>query len=386
MAGRRPARRPIVPADPPHNTSTAVASPADLSESFRTAAENVLPAVVQIVSREGSPDDTWARHGHAPVPFGVDKRGVAGESSSSLLGCGVIVDAAGTVLTNHHVVESAGAMSVQTADGRRLKVRNVASDSHADLAVLELEIESTEPLPAAPLGDSRAMRIGDWVLTIGSPLDLGPSVSAGIISATDRVPEGASQVPLLQTDAAINPGSSGGALVNLAGELVGITTAIASRDGGFQGIGFAIPAETARWVTSQLREHGTVRWPDAGVTEKRPAETDADPWIETPEPSPETVVYSVELQLAVADLGAAPAADHEPRPNRGVRIVRIDADGPAFHAGLREAMSILRVGDRVIENLDDFAEALENASIEDDIVLGVQDPDGTREIRVAAAH
>ncbi|MFO7883029.1 MAG: trypsin-like peptidase domain-containing protein, partial [Kosmotogaceae bacterium] len=296
----------------------------------------------------------------------------------------VIVDAAGTVLTNHHVVESAGAMSVKTADGRRLEVRRVASDAHSDLAVLELERQPAEPLPAPRLGDSRAMRIGDWVLTIGSPLDLGPSVSAGIISATDRIPNGAGQVPLLQTDAAVNPGSSGGALVNLAGELVGITTAIASRDGGFQGIGFAIPAETAQWVTSQLREHGTVRWPDVGVSQRRPAETVADPSDETPEPSPETVVYSVELQLAVADLGAAPAADHGPRSGRGVRVVRIDADGPAFHAGLREAMNILRVGDRVIENLDDFSEALENASIEDGIVLGIQDPEGTRDIRVAA--
>lgn len=365
---------PSMAADAPHEQSTTAASPADLSESFRTAAEKVLPAVVQIVSREGSSNDMWSHHGHGSVPFGVDDKGVAGESSSSLLGCGVIVDGAGTVLTNHHVVESAGAMSVQTADGRRLDVRRVASDAHSDLAVLELELESTEPLPADPLADSRAMRIGDWVLTIGSPLDLGPSVSAGIISATDRVPEGAGQVPLLQTDAAINPGSSGGALVNPAGELVGITTAIASRDGGFQGIGFAIPAETARWVTSQLREHGTVRWPDAGATERRLAETDADPWVETPEPSPETVVYSVELQLAVADLGAAPAADHGPRPGRGVRIVRIDADGPAFHAGLGEAMTIVRVGDRVIENLDDFAKALENASIEDGIVLGGQAP------------
>ncbi|MGM0485499.1 MAG: trypsin-like peptidase domain-containing protein [Planctomycetota bacterium] len=445
-----------VPSDAPHEHSTAAASPADLSESFRTAVEKVLPAVVQIVSRESSPNDMWSHHGHSPVPFGVDEKAVAGESSSSLLGCGVIVDAAGTVLTNHHVVESAGAMSVQTADGRQLDVRRVASDAHSDLAVLELE--PAEPLPAARLGDSHAMRIGDWVLTIGSPLDLGPTVSAGIISATDRVPKGARQVPLLQTDAAINPGSSGGALVNLAGELVGITTAIASRDGGFQGIGFAIPAETAQWVTSRLREHPVVPWSDIGVLtaaapragallvrvdphaaghagglrerdvvvavngraienhidfrrimprqavgapctldvirdgvkrthdvvpQRLAAVNETDPWTEPLESEPDAVVYSVELQLAVADLGAAPAADPGPRPGRGVRIVSIDPDGPAFHAGLRQAMTILRVGDRVIENPDDFAEALENESVEDGIVLGVQDLEGTREIRVA---
>ncbi|MFO7906698.1 MAG: PDZ domain-containing protein, partial [Pirellulaceae bacterium] len=119
------------------------------------------------------------------------------------------------------------------------------------------------------------------------------------------------------------------------------------------------------------------------VPQRLAAVNETDPWTEPLESEPDAVVYSVELQLAVADLGAAPAADPGPRPGRGVRIVSIDPDGPAFHAGLRQAMTILRVGDRVIENPDDFAEALENESVEDGIVLGVQDLEGTREIRVA---
>lgn len=413
----------------------AAASPADMSRAFRAAAEGILPAVVQITGR-GEPEP--------------------------LLGSGVIVESSGVVLTNHHVVDASDPVAVRTADGRRYDIVRVTSDPYSDVAVVELELD--EPLPAARMGDSRLLGIGDWVLTIGSPLDLGPSVSAGIISATQRIPEGAAQVPLLQTDAAINPGTSGGALVNLRGEFVGIATAIASRDGGFQGIGFAIPSDTAEWVSGQLRTHGRVPRADIGVRttshrapspsggavvvsvdphapghaaglrerdvivavdgqsvangiefqqllERRvvgtactlelirdgaaitcqvvPQELAARPDGEPLRPEPEAMgplhgalVYSVELQASASPLAPEQAQQLGLPDGLGVRVVRVDPQGPAYRAGLRETMVILQVGNQPLEDLDDFADAMEDESIERGIVLGVHDPAGLREIRV----
>lgn len=460
-------RLPDAPLDRTREDAAVPASPAELSESFHKAARRVLPAVVQIVSWDGSPNDEWSPGGSAGGADAMDDGDGTGQPTP-LLGSGVIVDAAGTVLTNHHVVEAADSLGVRTADGRYWSVRSVASDARSDLAVLQLDLASRESLPFAQLGDSRHLRIGDWVLTIGSPLDLGPTVSAGIISAPPRIPEGAGQVPLLQTDAAINPGSSGGALVNLTGELVGITTAIASRDGGFQGIGFAIPADTVQWVADQLLEHGVVSWAEIGVRaaarpafmspagallmhvdpraaghagglrvrdivvaingqtiedhvafqqtmerqpvgvacqldviregvqltcEVVPQELAATAAAAATEPrtgpdahqgEPGQVVYSVELELAVADLAATSNDDSEPHPPRGVRIVRVDPGGPADQAGLQSGMIVVRVGEQAIEDADDFAEILERESIASGIVLDVWNAGGTRTLRVVA--
>lgn len=137
------------------------------------------------------------------------------------------------------MIEGADRITVLLPDGREFKVSQITSPEGVDLAVLRLETK--DRVPAATLGNSDSLDIGDWILTVGCPLELEQTVSAGIISAKGRSVEGAGSVRLLQTDAAINPGSSGGPLVNLRGEVVGITTAIASEDGGYQGIGFAIP-------------------------------------------------------------------------------------------------------------------------------------------------
>ncbi len=212
------------------------AGPESLSRAFRAAALRVLPAIVEI-------RDT---------------------SSESAIGSGILIDASGIVLTNHHVVEEAQRPVIQLADGRRFVAQDVKSDLRSDLAILQFE--SPTPLPVAHLGDSNRLQIGDWILTLGSPLDLRQTVSAGIISATGRKLEMAGDVRLIQTDAAINPGSSGGALVDLRGEVVGVTTAIASQDGGYQGIGLAIPSNLAVWVVDQLRTHGQVRRSTIGIT------------------------------------------------------------------------------------------------------------------------
>lgn len=240
-----------------------------LARAFRLAARDVLPAVVQIGGRirtssphhsmgwgdsflVENPENEW----FAGTLPGMGRRSV-GNSRQPALGSGVIVDPSGIVLTNNHLVQDVDELFVQMADDQRFPVVDVRTDAASDLAVLR--IKTPVSLPAARLGDSDRLEIGDWVLTIGSPLDLRQTVSAGIISATGRRVEGAGNVGLLQTDAAINPGSSGGALVNLRGDVVGITTGIATEDGGYQGIGFAIPVNLALPVVAQVGEKGRQR-------------------------------------------------------------------------------------------------------------------------------
>lgn len=231
----------------------------NLSQAFRTAAKRVLPAVV-VVKTSGEAQTTkgsfWGEpfswpnfEGSADEDYGLERPQNDSEPS---LGSGVVIDAKGIVLTNNHVVEDASELVVRLADGRQFPATIERTDRGLDLAVLRVTCET--PLPAARLGDSDKLEIGDWVLAVGSPFELEQTVSAGIISAKGRSLDSAGSARLLQTDAAINPGSSGGPLVNLAGEVVGITTAIASRSGGYQGIAFAVPVNLAKQLRSSRPE------------------------------------------------------------------------------------------------------------------------------------
>jgi serine protease Do len=175
------------------------------------------------------------------------------------LGSGVIVNKDGYILTNNHVVDGATQITVDLSDKRHFIAKVVGTDPHSDVAVLKIDATN---LPTLPLGSSKNLEIGDYVLAIGDPFGIGETVTMGIVSATGRTNvgiEGAGGFEnFIQTDAAINPGNSGGALINARGELVGINTAIASSSGGNQGIGFAIPIDMARGVMTQLIEHGKV--------------------------------------------------------------------------------------------------------------------------------
>ncbi|MGL5094969.1 MAG: S1C family serine protease, partial [Planctomycetia bacterium] len=196
----------------------------------------------------------------------------AGEPASEESGSGVLVRAGGrdapVVLTNYHVVAGAKPADVviHLADGRRLAARKIWHDHETDVAVLD---PGETDLPAAPLGDSRSMFVGQWVLAIGSPFGLSQSVTHGIISAKHRrqlgLPGNLRIKEFLQTDAAINPGNSGGPLVNLRGEVVGINTAIASSTGSSSGVGFSIPIHLVRWVADELLTQGKVRRGFLGV-------------------------------------------------------------------------------------------------------------------------
>ena len=240
--------RSIEPAAPRPDQNRTTAE--TLSNVFRSAASKVLPAVVVIKSDQPAPCPRCGGY-HPDLEDAEDPADRSGSSglasrgkSLPVLGSGFIVDPSGIVLTNKHVVQGERGVVVQTADGRLFPVKRVKTGRDLDLAVLHLDAK--EPLPAARLDDSETAEIGDWVLAIGCPLELEQTVSAGIISAKNRSFCPNHRTRLLQTDAAINPGSSGGPLVNLNGDVIGITTSIASDDGGYQGIGFAIPSNAAK--------------------------------------------------------------------------------------------------------------------------------------------
>jgi len=252
-----------------------------LSTAFRHAAEVATPSVVLVRSTtkpksRGQGQGQRQQRGENPfrgtplermfpdgLPEGLEFDMPEGAPRRSGVGSGVIVDPSGIVLTNNHVVEGADEVVVELNDGREFRATEIKTDPDSDLAVVRLE--GARDLPVAKLGDSDGLAIGDWVIAIGNPFELETTVSAGIISGKGRELGGIRRAQFLQTDAAINPGNSGGPLVNLAGEVIGINTAIASSSGGYQGVGFAIPVNLAKWVSGQLIDKGTVQRAFIGV-------------------------------------------------------------------------------------------------------------------------
>ena len=231
-----------------------LAAAQDLSSAFRNVADLLRPSVVsinttqtQIIRRRGIDEF-----------FGAPMQPQRRESSG--MGSGVIVRPDGYILTNNHVVEDARQLEVEMSDGVKVPGKIVGTDPKSDLAVVKIDMNN---LPAVALGDSDKIRVGDWVLAIGSPFGLEQTVTAGIISGKNRVRgivgDGDGFEDFLQTDAAINPGNSGGPLVNLRGELVGINTAIMSRTGSSAGIGFAIPVSIAAPVLNSIIEFGVAK-------------------------------------------------------------------------------------------------------------------------------
>ena len=224
--------------------------------SYNDAVRRATPSVVNIFT---SKEIRTPRHPLLNDPifrrfFGDQLPDEAQRAAS--LGSGVIVSTAGYVITNHHVVEAADEIEVALPDGKKLLAKVVGNDPETDIAVLRVNSES---LPAITFGSSDTLRVGDVVLAIGNPFGVGQTVTSGIVSALGRTGLGINTFEnFIQTDAAINPGNSGGALVDAAGNLVGINTAIFSRSGGSMGIGFAIPVSTAKMVLEQIVKTGTV--------------------------------------------------------------------------------------------------------------------------------
>ncbi len=209
--------------------------------SFADLAEKLTPSVVNISSFSQS--ETENGEGNTPL--------------SESLGSGFIIDGNGYIITNNHVVDKAESISITLSDNTKTEARVIGKDPKTDLALIK--IETKRPLNAVKFGDSDKIRVGDWVLAIGNPFGLGSSVTAGIVSAKSRDIESGPYDSFIQTDASINQGNSGGPMFNLQGEVIGISSAIFSTTGASQGVGFAIPANLAGWVISQLKEHGEVK-------------------------------------------------------------------------------------------------------------------------------
>jgi len=327
-----------------------------LSAAFHNASEQVLPSVVTITNtfaKEGRAKDPEAvpnegddeeRDPFEGTPFGEFFRGnpelrhffrgvpqmpsmPRGEIKGS--GSGVIIDSSGVVLTNNHVVEGGGKVTVRLGDGREFQAKEIKTDPRTDLAVIR--IQGTSPFKAAKLGDSDAVTVGDWVLALGQPFGLEGTVTAGIISAKGRGLGIAPRENFLQTDAAINPGNSGGPLVNVRGEVIGINTAISSQTGGYQGVGFAIPVNLAKWVTQQLVEKGKVQRAYLGIA-----------------------IQPVTQQLA-EQFGV--------KVHEGALVTEVPDNTPAGKAGLMAGDIIVEFAGRKVASPQDLQGAVEESKI-----------------------
>ena len=291
--------------------------------SYAAAVENSAPAVVNINTAKVV---SVRRHSFLNEPlferfFGrsLDDLIRPQQRVETSLGSGVIMSDSGYILTNHHLIEGADEIQVSLRDGRTASASVIGKDPETDLAVLKLDLEN---LPAITVGQSEGLRIGDVVLAIGNPFGFGQTVTMGIVSATGRTKLGINTFEnFIQTDAAINPGNSGGALINANGNLVGINTAIFSRSGGSQGIGFAIPVSLAQNVLQDIIEHGRALRGWLGIEAR-------------------AITPELARSLGLLD-------------TRGVLVVGILRDGPAHQAGLQPGDVILTIDDKTIAEAGD---------------------------------
>ena len=316
---------------------------------FRSAAQRAAPAVVSIVASKISPrrpqaEDPWFRFFFGDRnPQNQPQRG---------LGSGVIVSPEGYLITNNHVVEGADDIEVILADGRQAQAKLVGTDPDSDVAVLKIGLDK---LPAIAFGDLGALQVGDAVLAIGNPFGVGQTVTAGIVSALGRNRLGINTFEnFIQTDAAINPGNSGGALVDAAGNLVGINTAIFSRSGGSLGIGFAIPADTARMVMESLVRDGSVTRGWIGV-----------------EPRDLTPEMAESLRLPVKS---------------GVLITGVLQDGPAGNGGMKPGDVVVKIADKDIANTAQLFNAVAALKPGEPAKIAVQRGERAVELKVQVAQ
>jgi S1-C subfamily serine protease len=289
--------------------------------AFQAASMKMLPSVVKVLAKREDVDST------------LDMLNLLDEDSPEdfSIGSGVILSADGLCVTNHHVVQNAKGIVVYMSDGRQLIGKDVRSDPTSDIAIFR--VNSPVPLPAATMGNSDKLSIGDWVLAIGSPFGLDQTVSVGIISSKRSIDrkrgsrKSMLEGQLLQTDAAINRGNSGGALLDLNGDLIGINSAIYSMSGNFEGVGFAIPSRRVEWIVKELNSQGKVRRSKLGVTAFAIPQQIAD-----------------ELKIPVQS---------------GVYIGAVTLDGPSYKAGMQVGDIVLEIGEQKVFTKDEFKNCIE---------------------------
>ncbi len=338
---RRPTMNAVSVLEAPSNSVQRGTGPVG---SFSAAAKIASAAVVSIntskaASKTPQSDDPWFK-----FFFGDQGR----NESQGGLGSGVIISDSGYILTNNHVVEGADEIEVILNDKRKAKAKVIGTDPDTDLAILKIELEK---LPVIVLGNSDQLQVGDPVLAIGNPFGVGQTVTGGIVSALGRNQLGINTFEnFIQTDAAINPGNSGGALVDTAGNLLGINTAIYSRSGGSMGIGFAIPVSTAKQVLESIVKDGQV----------------TRGWI------------GVEPQ----ELNAELAETFDVKAKSGVIITGVLQNGPAAQAGIRPGDVITAVDGKTVSNVMELLGAVSALKPGVAAPLTVVRKDGKSEIAV----
>jgi Do/DeqQ family serine protease len=325
-------------------------SAAEMKLSFSPVVRRVSPAVVNVYAarvvenRNPLMDD--------PVFRRFFGQGIPREQVQRSLGSGVIVDASGLIMTNNHVIEGATEVKVSLADKRELEAEIVLKDSRTDLAVLKIK-DAREKFPALEFGNSDDLQVGDLVLAVGNPFGVGQTVTHGIVSALARTQVGITDYQFfIQTDAAINPGNSGGALVDLTGKLVGINTAIFSRSGGSQGIGFAIPANMVKVVAASAMG-------GAGAVKR--------PWL------------GARLQTVTPEIAEGLGLK---RPT-GALVAGLIANSPAARGGLRTGDLILSIDGVTVEDDNAFNYRFSTKPLGNQAQLGILR--GGRESTIAVA-
>jgi Do/DeqQ family serine protease len=300
------------------------------------AARRAVPAVVSVSATMAAPRNPHSQDPRFKFFFG-DGQQPGQQPGHTGMGSGVIVSPEGYLLTNHHVIEGASEIEVQLPDGRQASARLVGSDVETDIAVLKIDLPN---LPVIALGDVRGLQVGDAVLAIGNPFNVGQTVTAGIVSALDRKQSDTPFQNFIQTDAAINPGNSGGALVDAQGNLVGINTAIYSASGGSLGIGFAVPVDAARAVMEALIRGGSVQRGWIGVVPR-------------------------DLSAELADSLNLPV-------KAGVLITGVLQDGPAAKGGIKPGDVVMKVANQPVRTTTELLAAVAALPPDSTARLGLQ--------------
>ena len=289
-------------------------------DGFADLAERLSPAVVNISTAQTVEieDSGLKFEKGSPLERYNDFFGDGGEGGrvNKSLGSGFVIDAAGYIVTNNHVIEDADLIEVSFPNGDNYSAKLVGRDPATDIALLK--IDAGKDIPFVPFGDDTKTRVGDWVIAIGNPFGYNGSVAAGIVSARSRNINAGSYDDFIQTDVAINKGNSGGPLFNMTGEVVGVNTAILSPTGGSVGISFSVPADLAKSVVAQLREFGETRRGTLGVN----------------------------VQEVTANL----AKSYGLKEPKGALVRRVVDDSPADAAGLKRGDLLLSIGGKPIEN------------------------------------
>lgn len=327
LNGEAGARRLAVPVKDGDGTPLETPAPAGGSKrppltAVTVAAEKAGPSVVGVVARQ-TVENFW------------------GTSVKESGGSGVVVDARGFVVTNHHVIDGASEITVILPDGRRLPARPAGIDRRNDVAVLKIEAKG---LAVAELGDSDQLRIGDLAIAIGNPVDLSfqRTVTAGIVSGLNRslyVGDGSTPLDVIQTDAAISPGNSGGPLVNALGQVIGINTAKISLP-DVEGMGFAIPINRVRTIVEQIIASGAVTWSWLGVN--------------------------------IVDRDQIAGQNLDIRLERGIYVVSVVPGSPAEAAGIREGDVILSIADRPVDSFSALRRVLEGRRVGERVPITVE--------------